>query len=114
MDYEFFSQVLKHGGVEAVETALEDFAGRACGDELDAAVDVACRVIADDTARIKARGERDKAVANRLAAEAAELEWQLVSLSANSSVRLLKPADRLHEEKGVRRRRDDDEMDLAR
>ncbi|MGW0828331.1 hypothetical protein [Streptomyces sp. NPDC002845] len=77
MDYEFWSQILERGGVEAVKAALEDFADRASEDELDAAVDLACTVIADDTARITARGDRDKAEADRLAAKTAELEWQI-------------------------------------
>ncbi len=58
MDYEFLSQILERGGTEAVQAALEDFAGRASEEKLKAAVDLACQVIADDTARIKARGDR--------------------------------------------------------
>jgi hypothetical protein len=84
MDDELLSQILERGGVEAVQAALEDFAGRVSDDELDATVDAACKVIADDTARIRARGDRYKAEAARLAAQtagleqqAAELEWQL-------------------------------------
>lgn len=84
MDYEFLNQILDRGGVEAVQAALKDFAGRASDEELEAAVELACKAIADDTARVRARGDRDKAEADQLAAQAAglkrevaELEWQL-------------------------------------
>lgn len=91
MDYEFLSQILERGGVEAVQAALEDFASGASEEELDAAVDLACKVIADDTARIQARGDRDKAETDRLAKEAAEVEWQVNMLLGFTIGELLDP-----------------------
>lgn len=62
MDHEFLSDVLGRGGAEALEKALAEFAGRAGSDEeLEAAVDLVCRVIADDTARLTALGDQRKA-----------------------------------------------------
>lgn len=53
--------------------------------ELDAATELACQVIADDTARIAAHAERQKALVDEYEArvrmleqEAAELGWQVV------------------------------------
>ncbi|MGQ4390536.1 hypothetical protein [Streptomyces sp. SAS_270] len=77
MDHEILSEDFERGGVEAVTAALEDFAGRATGAELDAAVDLTCKLIADDTARIKARGDQDLAEVNQLKAQVTDLEWQI-------------------------------------
>ncbi|KUM67225.1 hypothetical protein [Streptomyces curacoi] len=40
-------------------------------------MDLAYKAIADDTVRIKARGDQDEVAADPLAAQAAELEWQI-------------------------------------
>jgi hypothetical protein len=88
MDYEFLSQILERGGAEAVQAALEDFAGRASEDKLNAAVDLACKVIADDTARIRARGDRHKAETDGLAAQVAELEQQAAELEWQLNMQL--------------------------
>ncbi|MEW2121794.1 hypothetical protein AB0945_43095 [Streptomyces sp. NPDC005474] len=84
MAYEFLSDVLGRGGAEALEKALAEFAGRAGSDaELEAAVDLVCRVIADDTARLTAVGDQRKAEAELqkakmrgLEREVAEVRWQ--------------------------------------
>ncbi|KOU54209.1 hypothetical protein [Streptomyces sp. WM6378] len=55
------SEILARGGVAAVESALEGFAGQASEDELEEAVDLACRVISDDTARIGAHADQQGA-----------------------------------------------------
>lgn len=65
MEYQVLSESLGRGGVEAVKSALEEFAGRASVKDLDAAVDMACRVIADDTARIEAHADRYAAQLHR-------------------------------------------------
>ncbi|MEU7011910.1 hypothetical protein [Streptomyces sp. NPDC046332] len=62
-------QIYARGGPEAVKRALEDFALVADDEELDAAVDRACAVIAAETARITA-------VADQREARIAELEVQ--------------------------------------
>ncbi|WP_314416211.1 hypothetical protein [Streptomyces sp. DSM 40484] len=77
MDHDFLSQVFERGGVEAVTAALEDFASRATHAGLDAAVDLTCQVIAEDTARTRARGDQAAALVKELAAQAADLEWQI-------------------------------------
>ncbi|MFI9176091.1 hypothetical protein [Streptomyces lincolnensis] len=77
MDYEAWSEILERSGVDAVQAALEDLAGRVRPDELAAAVDLACKVIADDTARITARGDQTKSEADRLHKEVGDLEWQV-------------------------------------
>ncbi|MEU6948668.1 hypothetical protein ABZ957_26090 [Streptomyces sp. NPDC046316] len=69
LDQETLQQIYARGGSEAVKRALEDFALVAGDEELDAAVDQACAVIAAETARITA-------VADQREARIAELEVQ--------------------------------------
>ncbi|MEU7113044.1 hypothetical protein [Streptomyces sp. NPDC046182] len=69
LDQEMLQQIYARGGPEAVKRALEDFALVADDEELDAAVDQACAVIAAETARITA-------VADQREARIAELEVQ--------------------------------------
>lgn len=55
------SEFLSREGVETVKNALEGFAGQTSDEEWGAAVDlVACRVIAVDTARIKAHAVQQR------------------------------------------------------
>ncbi|MCX4411267.1 hypothetical protein ACFV8Z_12080 [Streptomyces sp. NPDC059837] len=70
------SQILEGGGVDAVQVALEDFAGQVSEDELNAAADLSCKVIGDDPARIKARGDRDQRRTG-WQRKTAERAWQL-------------------------------------
>ncbi|MFG2772897.1 hypothetical protein [Streptomyces sp. NPDC048350] len=69
LDQETLQQIYARGGSEGVKRALEDFALVAGDEELDAAVDQACAVIAAETARITA-------VADQREARIAELEVQ--------------------------------------
>ncbi|MEU7038512.1 hypothetical protein ABZ958_33265 [Streptomyces sp. NPDC046237] len=73
LDQEMLQQIYARGGSEAVKRALEDFALVAGDEELDAAVDQACAVIAAETARITA-------VADQREARIAELEVQARAL----------------------------------
>ncbi|MFI5972179.1 hypothetical protein [Streptomyces sp. NPDC051452] len=74
MDYDFWSQIFERGGVDAVQAALGDFAPCASEDELDAAVDLACQVVDDDTDRVIARVDRIRARKSRFGKGAAVLE----------------------------------------
>ncbi|MFF5933436.1 hypothetical protein [Streptomyces sp. NPDC012508] len=73
LDQEMLQQIYARGGSEAVKRALEDFALVAGDEDLDAAVDQACAVIAAETARITA-------VADQREARIAELEVQARAL----------------------------------
>jgi hypothetical protein len=77
-----------------VENALEELVGRASAEDLDAAVDVACRVIADDTARIAAHADQQKARTLALEQEAADLQWQISMLLGFTVGELLEPPPR--------------------
>ncbi|MEU6986513.1 hypothetical protein ABZ946_24290 [Streptomyces sp. NPDC046324] len=73
LDQEMLQQIYARGGSDAVKRALEEFALVAGNEELDAAVDQACAVIAAETARISA-------VADQREARIAELEVQARAL----------------------------------
>ncbi|MEU0823181.1 hypothetical protein [Streptomyces mirabilis] len=94
MEYELLSEIRGRGGVEAVTSALEGFAGRASEEELDAAVDVACRVIADDTARIEAHADQQKARTLALEQETADVQWQIDMLAGFTIEELLESPDK--------------------
>lgn len=74
-----------------MQATLEDFSGRASEDELDAAVDLACRVIADDTARIKAEADQVAGQVAGLEQQAADVGWQISMLLDFTLGQLLDP-----------------------
>ncbi|MDG4861937.1 hypothetical protein P8605_27730 [Streptomyces sp. T-3] len=85
MDYEFWSEVHARGGLPAVESALKELATRAGPEEVDAAVDVVCRVIEDGTARINALADQHEAKAQELERQVRELEQHVSERSAARS-----------------------------
>lgn len=77
MDYEFWNDIHTRGGIPAVKGALEELAERGSAEEVDAAMDLACQVIADDTARLQARADQAEARLRMLTDEAREVERQV-------------------------------------
>jgi hypothetical protein len=77
MDYEFWNDIHHRGGIPAVKSALEELAGRGSAEEVDAAMDLACQVIADDTARIQTRADQAEARLRMLTDEAREVGRQV-------------------------------------
>lgn len=77
MDYEFWNEIHARGGIPAVKSALGELAERGSPEDVDAAMDLACQVIADDTARIQARADQAEARLQMLTDEAREVERQV-------------------------------------
>ncbi|MEU5952348.1 hypothetical protein [Streptomyces sp. NPDC047525] len=77
MDYEFWNDIHHRGGIPAVKSALEELAERGSAEDVDAAMDLACRVIADDTARLQARADQAEARLRMLTDEAREVGRQV-------------------------------------
>lgn len=77
MDYEFWNDIHTRGGIPAVKSALEELAERGSPEDVDAAMDLACQVIADDTARLQARADQAEARLRMLTNEAREVERQV-------------------------------------
>ncbi|MGW7086920.1 hypothetical protein [Streptomyces sp. BA2] len=77
MDYEFWNDIHTRGGIPAVKNALEELAERGSPEDVDAAMDLACRVIEDDTARLQARADQAEARLRMLTDEAREVERQV-------------------------------------
>ncbi|MFG2653328.1 hypothetical protein [Streptomyces sp. NPDC048436] len=77
MDYEFWNDIHHRGGIPAVKSALEELAERGSPEDVDAAMDLACQVIADDTARIQARADQAEARLRMLSDEAREVGRQV-------------------------------------
>ncbi|WP_367038743.1 hypothetical protein [Streptomyces sp. Je 1-332] len=77
MDYEFWNDIHSRGGIPAVKNALEELAERGSPEDVDSAMDLACRVIEDDTARLQARADQAEARLRMLTDEAREVERQV-------------------------------------
>ncbi|MEV0319894.1 hypothetical protein ACIBKX_17350 [Streptomyces sp. NPDC050658] len=85
MDYEFWNDIHERGGIPAVKNALAELAERGSPEDVDAAMDLACRVIADDTARIQARADRAEARLQALTDEAREVGRQVEEHAGRSA-----------------------------
>ena len=77
MDYEFWNDIHHRGGIPAVKSALEELAERGSPEDVNAAMDLACQVIADDTARLQARADQAEARLRTLTDEAREVGRQV-------------------------------------
>lgn len=77
MDYEFWNDIHHRGGIPAVKSALEELAERGSAEDVDAAMELACQVIADDTARLQARADQAEARLRMLTDEAREVGRQV-------------------------------------
>ncbi|MFG2500478.1 hypothetical protein ACGFSB_19955 [Streptomyces sp. NPDC048441] len=77
MDYEFWNDIHSRGGIPAVKSALEEVAERGTPEDVDAAMELAYQVIADDTARIQARADQAEARLRMLTEEAREVGRQV-------------------------------------
>ncbi|MGW5861530.1 hypothetical protein ACWFRJ_05060 [Streptomyces sp. NPDC055239] len=77
MDYEFWNDIHHRGGIPAVKSALEELAERGSAEDVEAAMDLACQVIADDTARLQARADQAEARLRMLTDEAREVGRQV-------------------------------------
>ncbi|MGW6057674.1 hypothetical protein [Streptomyces sp. NPDC055189] len=77
MDYEFWNDIHRRGGISAVKSALEELSERASAEDVNAAMDLACQVIADDTARLQARADQAEARLQALTDEAREVGRQV-------------------------------------
>ncbi|MFE5614327.1 hypothetical protein [Streptomyces sp. NPDC056470] len=77
LDQETLQEIYARGGADAVKRALEDFAAVAGDEELDAAVELACAVIAAETARITAVADQREARIAELEAEARALQEEI-------------------------------------
>lgn len=77
MDYEFWNDIHTRGGIPAVKGALEELAERGSAEDVDAAMELACQVIADDTSRLQARADQAEARLRMLTDEAREVERQV-------------------------------------
>ncbi|MFE7951258.1 hypothetical protein [Streptomyces sp. NPDC057426] len=77
LDQETLQQIYARGGSDAVKRALEDFAVVAADEELDAAVELACSVIAAETARITAVADQREARIAALEAQARALQEEI-------------------------------------
>ncbi|MFE0102444.1 hypothetical protein [Streptomyces sp. NPDC059009] len=79
MDYEYWTEIHARGGIPAVKSALEELteADGADPQRVDAAVEAALQVIADDTARLQARADQAEERLRQLREEAAEVERQV-------------------------------------
>ncbi|WP_329112317.1 hypothetical protein [Streptomyces sp. NBC_01353] len=95
LDHDVLQQIFTRGGSDAVKRALDDFARTAGDEQLNAAVDQACAVIAADTARITAVADQREAGIAELEAQARALQKELDELAAETAVRLVDhpPAD---------------------
>ncbi|MEV8313657.1 hypothetical protein AB0Q95_05740 [Streptomyces sp. NPDC059900] len=85
MDYEFWNDIHQRGGIPAVKSALEELAERSSAQDVDAAMDLACQVIADDTARLQARADQAEARLRMLTDEAREVGRQVDAHAAEES-----------------------------
>ncbi|MFF9915407.1 hypothetical protein [Streptomyces sp. NPDC013457] len=77
LDQETLQQIYARGGSDAVKRALEEYAAVAGDEELDAAVELACEVIAAETARITAVADQREARIAELEAQARALQVEI-------------------------------------